>query len=1142
MIQLRFLSSLIDLTEETGSREVPFEGRTLAELAPDGYSAAVVNDLDTILRGSPEWDSCIPEDGSIVVFVRTHHGVELAIIGFAVANVLVAAGAFGGAALTAAALISGIAIIGAGLSLVRKLLTPSVAPLPHLGGGGGGEESPTFGFDAIQAFPANGAVVPVVYGEHRQGGGLVCAFRRANADDGQDLFALIALSHGEIESIGQYDSDQDGLAEGSAPQGLELNGIAASELRGLSVSLRMGADEQEVCPGFEELVTEYPQNFRLLTKPETSVFVWETKGPVMFIEADFALLQGLYEVNSKAKLKSEQVDVRMDIYEEDGVTLVDSTEYILKRKSRTPVYWTIRSPQLELARYVVKIYRSTTAGHEKDSVTHPRIDFLDVVAIDEIQSTVLTYPGIALLALKVKATEQLSGGFPRVSCMMKGRKVFTGSGTEWSDNPAWICRDMLSSNRFGLGNLLKDAVMDGDAFNTWAAFCDEEVPLYTGSVDTEKRHTFNGVIDTAKAGWEAALAIAATARAVIVKSGNTLRPKIEEAKSPSQMFGDGNSKNRVIAYITPQDRPNKIEVRFLDAANGYERTSATAEAPGLDEDAGSVRLQTVDAPGVTSIHQARRMAAYLLRSELKVGKFLTFETGIEAVVCEPGDVIALPSTNPGWAVSGRLAGADEESMTLDREFAFEAGVLYSILERDDATGGFMARDFLHSGGSSAVVPLAPSYGGTSAQGRVYILGRKLTYRSLWLVTRIVSTGDRALKRRIEALEYVPSVYTDDAEPLDPDLFIPEPGDAPVAVENIEAVESSETAGVSILDVSWDAAAGASRYAVWTGLNGSGLSNAGETSGTSLAVTTEALLGQVVQIKVQTIMPDGQRNSVANAPGILYEIAREDYGTALIEFPDNIGEAELNAVSGTAYTLSWTEPAEAPDSYEVRLGNFNDGPLIYAGASLSAPVVLSRAQHDFCIRGVNADGYVSPANFRITPPAVAHPSYGTVSLNADIDLSSTGTRSNLSIMSWFRHGGSALRQTDEALEAFFLSDVYDLGSSAATHVSLDVRTLGFSLLDADDREPFGTMKHRNWSGLTSEPVISATVVLEYSVAGTSWINWNVSALLGKTDIIATGRYFRVRVVMSSLEIDTGDDSSERIAAAMLERLHLILARA
>ena len=70
--------------------------------------------------------------------------------------------------------------------------------------------------------------------------------------------------------------------------------------------------------------------------------------------------------------------------------------------------------------------------------------------------------------------------------------------TAWTDNPAWVFYDLLSSNRYGLGEYLPSTFLSQIRWQlyTIAQYCDQLVPDGQGGM--EPRFTFNGVINSSQ--------------------------------------------------------------------------------------------------------------------------------------------------------------------------------------------------------------------------------------------------------------------------------------------------------------------------------------------------------------------------------------------------------------------------------------------------------------------------------------------------------------------------------------------------------------------------------------------------------------------------------------------------------------------
>lgn len=94
------------------------------------------------------------------------------------------------------------------------------------------------------------------------------------------------------------------------------------------------------------------------------------------------------------------------------------------------------------------------------------------------------YPGMALLAIKVPATDQISGGAPVVTERVDGALVPVWDGVDavypnmvptYSRNPAWITADVLTEELSGLGAVYRAGDLDLPQFNALATFCDVRI-------------------------------------------------------------------------------------------------------------------------------------------------------------------------------------------------------------------------------------------------------------------------------------------------------------------------------------------------------------------------------------------------------------------------------------------------------------------------------------------------------------------------------------------------------------------------------------------------------------------------------------------------------------------------------------------
>jgi hypothetical protein len=95
-----------------------------------------------------------------------------------------------------------------------------------------------------------------------------------------------------------------------------------------------------------------------------------------------------------------------------------------------------------------------------------------------------SFPGIAVLSVEIPAQEQLSSSVPTLSTVVRGVKVPVWDGVDpanpaitqtWSRNPAWVCLDLLTNERYGLGAEFGMDAVDFASLGEWADYCDQKV-------------------------------------------------------------------------------------------------------------------------------------------------------------------------------------------------------------------------------------------------------------------------------------------------------------------------------------------------------------------------------------------------------------------------------------------------------------------------------------------------------------------------------------------------------------------------------------------------------------------------------------------------------------------------------------------
>jgi hypothetical protein len=158
-----------------------------------------------------------------------------------------------GAEITLASFLIQVAIAAA-LTYASSVLFPPPKPAKQRGS----RRSATYAFDGIESSRVEGLPIQVIYGRIRLGGQVVNEYVSTTTSE-STIHTLVSLGEGPIESIGDVTVDVDSEPESGEyfPNGVEVNGNALENLRGVQVDLRMGTNSQTAIPGFHKLYTYF---------------------------------------------------------------------------------------------------------------------------------------------------------------------------------------------------------------------------------------------------------------------------------------------------------------------------------------------------------------------------------------------------------------------------------------------------------------------------------------------------------------------------------------------------------------------------------------------------------------------------------------------------------------------------------------------------------------------------------------------------------------------------------------------------------------------------------------------------------------------------------------------------------------------
>lgn len=441
----------------------------------------------------------------------------------------------------------------------------------------------------------------------------------------------------------------------------------------------------------------------------------------------------------------------------------DPDDYItITAAQQQPIRRTIRANNLNRG----KSYQVRVTNLTEDQTSNRYGDDLYLSEINEVLYDDFTYPRTVLVGIRALATDQLSGGL-QFDCMGDTAIIRVWNGSAWvsefSRNPAWICWDILTQPV--LDNDLNVIRYDGlhpsrlilSDFYAWAQWCDAGVP---GNSGMEPRCQWDGIFDTPTSCWEAALEVAASARATLLMRGTSVTVVWDRPRTlPAQVFSVGNTAVNSFreVFLPMQDRASAIEVDYVNAEQDHQRDKLTVVNAAVTE-ASAQRVQFSNR-GIRRPSQAWREAMVKLKRNELLRRSGELGVDIDAIACTVGDMIWVQNDVTRWGEGGRIVSGTTTSLVLDKEITLETGKSYEVVLRlaDDT---IVTRAITTAAGTVSAVSVASAFPATPQPYDVYAIGESGRAIKPFIVTDIRRDGEQ--RATLSLIEYNASLYLVDS--------------------------------------------------------------------------------------------------------------------------------------------------------------------------------------------------------------------------------------------------------------------------------------------------------------------------------------------------------------------------------------------
>ncbi|WIJ47613.1 phage tail protein [Enterobacter roggenkampii] len=235
----------------------------------------------------------------------------------------------------------------------------------------------------------------------------------------------------------------------------------------------------------------------------------------------------------------------------------------------------------------------------------------------------------------------------------------------WTNNPAWLFRELAKNTRFGLAKRAGYIDVDDGALYVLSRYCDQLVN--DGYGGQEPRMTLNAYITEQASARDILDKIASMFRGIALWDGVRLSVMLDAPQDPIATITnanvvDGNFKR---SSVKRSEKYNAVVVSWTDPDNGWEQVKEYVS----DDDMiarGNYNETTLEAFGCTSRGQAWRAGKWLLETAKRESSRLTFQMARDAIHFTPGDIVEIMDNNyAGARLGGRIMSHSGNKITVD---------------------------------------------------------------------------------------------------------------------------------------------------------------------------------------------------------------------------------------------------------------------------------------------------------------------------------------------------------------------------------------------------------------------------------------------------------------------------------------------
>jgi hypothetical protein len=492
---------------------------------------------------------------------------------------------------------------------------------------------------------------------------------------------LDLVSEGEILGL------TDGLESVYLNDTPVQNADGTKNFKDVSIDFRTGTQTQDYIPGFPDVENEVAINVEL--KAATP---WVRAINNLALSAIRITLgvPALSQSDTKnGDVKGYKIDYKIELAKDGGAYAAVLTSSF--NGKTTTAYQ--RSARIDLppatTGWQVRVTRLTANAN-----TAAIADVTTIVSFTEVIDAKLRYPMSAIVGIQVDAKQfqsvptrayDLMGRIIQVPSNYNAKtRAYTGNwdGTfkpSWTDNPAWIFRDLALNDRYGLGHRITAAQLDKWSLYAIARYCDGLVPNGKGGM--EPRFTCNLYLQTQKQAYAVLQDLASIFRGISYWGAGSIIASADMPTDPVYVYTAANIIGGKFSRVgsSKKTRFTTALVSWNDPADMYKaKVEYTEDPEGIVRY--GIQQTSLTAFGCSSQGQAQRVGRWALATSRLETEMISFDVGMDGAIALPGQIIRVADpSRMGRRNGGRIKTASGRVVVLDKAPIINAGDKLTVI-------------------------------------------------------------------------------------------------------------------------------------------------------------------------------------------------------------------------------------------------------------------------------------------------------------------------------------------------------------------------------------------------------------------------------------------------------------------------------